>query len=268
VNNTWCGVIRCTATVLAAVWLAGCAFSPRPAVVPMRTLVQPAPCPTRPDTLLVMLPGAYSTPEDFVREGFVQAVRERGVALDIWLVDAHLAYYRNRSILERLRADVLGPARAQGYRQVWLLGISVGAFGAIGLAQSPGADIAGMVMLGPYLGEPRVTGAVRAAGGLRDWTAPAIAGSDDDPDFAAWRWLQGYARTPPQRPPLFLGYGQDDRFAADQALLAAALPPEHVRTEPGGHDWPAWRPLWRRALERLPFPVDAACRAANIAPSP
>jgi pimeloyl-ACP methyl ester carboxylesterase len=247
---------------------AGCTLLPRPATVPMRTLVQPAPCPSRPDTLLVVLPGAYSSPEEFVREGFVRAVHERQLALDVWLVDAHLGYYRNRSILERLRADVLAPARARGYRKVWLLGVSVGAFGAIGLAQSPGAAVAGIVALGPYLGEPRATGAVAAAGGLRSWQAPAVESTDDDPDFAVWRWLQGYALDPDQRPPLYLGYGLTDRFAANHALLAAVLPPEQVLTDPGGHDWPAWTPLWRRALARIAFPVDARCDAATIAASP
>lgn len=252
-----------------ALLLGACTLLPRPATAPMRIVVDAAGCAAQADTLLVVLPGAYSAPEEFVREGFVREVRERHLALDVWLVDAHLAYYRNRSILERLRADVLLPARARGYRQVWLLGISVGAFGAFGLAQSPGAGIAGIVALGPYLGEPRVTSAIEADGGLRHWRAPdAAADLSDDPDFAVWRWLQAYALEPARRPPLWLGYGVDDRFAANHALLAAVLPTERVLTSPGGHDWSAWAPLWRRTLERLPLPADPNCRGRTIAPVP
>ena len=255
------GIVLCFAALLG-----GCTLLPRPATVPMRIVVDMAGCTTRPDTLLVVLPGAYSAPEEFVREGFVRALRERRLALDVWLVDAHLAYYKNRSILERLRADVLASARAQGYRQIWLLGISVGAFGAIGLAQSPGAEVAGIVALGPYLGEPRVTVAIEAAGGLRSWRAPD-AGADlsDDPDFAVWRWLQAYAHAPSQRPPLLLGYGVDDRFAHNHALLAAVLPTDRVLTAPGGHDWQAWAPLWREGLGRIGWPADASCQGRTIA---
>ena len=255
---------RLVGTPWVAAVLSGCALLPRPATVPMRIVLEPASCATRPDTLLVVLPGAYSVPEEFVREGFVAAVRERHLALDVWLADAHLGYYRNRTILERLLADVVAPARAQGYRHIWLLGISLGAFGALGLAQSPGVDVAGIVVLGPYLGEPRVTEAVAAEGGLRQWGAPdATADLSSDPDFAIWRWLKGYAQSPSQRPPLLLGYGLDDRLARNAALLGAALPPDHVLTLPGGHDWPAWTPLWRQALARAALPVEGSCQTRS-----
>ena len=255
---------RLASTLWIAAVLSGCALLPRAATVPMRIVLEPASCATRPDTLLVVLPGAYSVPEEFVREGFVAAVRERQLALDVWLPDAHLGYYRNRTILERLLADVVAPARAQGYRHIWLLGISLGGFGALALAQSPGVDVDGIVVLAPYLGEPRVIEAVAAEGGLRQWRAPDItADLSGDPDFAVWRWLKGYAQSPSQRPPLLLGYGLDDRLARNAALLGAALPPDHVLTLPGGHDWPAWTPLWRQALARMPLPVDRSCQTRS-----
>ncbi len=258
----WLARLACTFLITGV--LSGCALLPRPATVPMRIVLEPASCTTRPDTLLVVLPGIYSVPEEFVREGFVAAVRERHLALDVWLTDAHFGYYKNGTILERLLADVLTPARAQGYRHIWLLGISLGGFGAFALAQSPGADVAGLVVLAPYLGEPRVTEAVAADGGLRLWRAPdATAELSFDPDFAVWRWLKGYAQSPSQRPPLLLGYGLDDRFAPNAAMLGAVLPPEHVLTLPGGHDWPVWTPLWQQALARAALPVDGSCQTRS-----
>ena len=83
---------RLASTLWIAAVLSGCALLPRAATVPMRIVLEPASCATRPDTLLVVLPGAYSVPEEFVREGFVVAVRERQLALDVWLPDAHLGY--------------------------------------------------------------------------------------------------------------------------------------------------------------------------------
>ena len=97
--------------------LAGCATW-RPAVVPMRTLFEPARCTAPAGTLLVMLPGSYSLPEEFQSEGFVRIARAHRMAADLRLVDAHVRYYQNRSVIERLAEDVIRPARAQGYRQI------------------------------------------------------------------------------------------------------------------------------------------------------
>ena len=242
--------------------LGGCALW-RPVTVPIGTLRLPAPCTVRPDTLLVMLPGSWSRPEEFVDEGMVAAVRERGIAADIVIVDAHVGYYSDRSIAVRLQQDVIGPARAQGYRHVWLLGISIGAFGSLIYAEGQPQLIDGIVVLGPYLGKRALTEELLAQGGLQRWRAPTGALDPGDIDTIVWRWLHPYAGVvqPPQRPALYLGYGLDDRFRAGDDLLAAALPPSHVFTEQGGHDWAPWRALWGRALDVIPLPRDPACKA-------
>jgi hypothetical protein len=60
-----------------------------------------------------------------------------------------------------------------------------------------------------------------------------------------------------QLPPLYLGFGLSDRFASNHQLLAEALPPGHVFTTEGGHDWPQWSQLWRKMLDVLPLPSPA-----------
>jgi pimeloyl-ACP methyl ester carboxylesterase len=234
--------------------LGGCALW-RPVTVPIGTLRLQAPCTPRPDTLLVMLPGSYSRPEEFVDEGLVAAVRERGIVADIVVVDAHVGYYSDRSIVYRLRQDVIEPARTQGYRQVWLIGVSIGAFGALIYAEAQPQQVDGIVALGPYLGKRGLVEEIRAQGGLQRWRAPVGALDPADIDTIVWRWLQAYAGAaqPPQRPPLFLGYGLDDRFRVSDDLLAAALPPARVFTADGGHDWGPWRALWARTLVALPL---------------
>ena len=97
--------------VALLVSLTGCGLW-RPVSVPMASLPVPARCATPADTLLVMLPGSFARPEEFVREGFVQAVRERQLGVDMVLVDAHLGYYSDRSMIDRLQADIVAPARA------------------------------------------------------------------------------------------------------------------------------------------------------------
>jgi hypothetical protein len=245
--------LRRIAAVGVGASLAGCGLW-RPVEVPMPVLGEPAPCAARPDAVFVMSPGSYSRPEDFVTERFVAAVRARGLAADLLLADAHLGYYREHSILDRLHDDVIAPARAHGYRQVWLVGISVGAFGALAYAEAHPDDIAGIVAIGPYLGKRPTTDEIRAQGGLATWQAAAGPVDPSDLDRTVWRWLQPYATGSAPRPPLFLGYGRSDRFVADDHLLAAALPPDRVFSADGGHDWDPWRAVWGEVLDALPIP--------------
>ena len=253
---------RIAALALLAL-LAGCGLLPRASTVPLRVLFDNAACASRPDTLLVMLPGASSLPEEFQREGFVRALRERRLAADVVLVDAHPGYYKDRTVLQRLQADVIAPARAKGYRKIWLVGVSLGGLGALIQARAQPTDADGLMLLAPYLGERRVTDAVQADGGLKTWRGAAPDPVPDDLDLRLWQWLQAYATEPARRPPLLLGYALGDRLAPANQLLAASLPAERVFTTAGGHDWPEWRRLWKQMLERADFAVDPTCTAST-----
>jgi pimeloyl-ACP methyl ester carboxylesterase len=222
----------------------------------MKTHFQSANDTHRSDTLLIFLPGAYLKPEEFEREGFISAVRERHLAADSLLVDADVSYYYDQTLSDRLHADVIEPQRAKGYTSIWLVGISIGGFGALihELAR-PGA-VDGIVALAPYLGR-RVLGAeIKKAGGLRTWQAPSGPQPDEEPDRKLWPFFQQYLAAKPSKnlPQLYLGFGLADRFASNHKLLADALPPGRVFTTEGGHDWPEWRQLWRNVLDVLPLP--------------
>ncbi len=245
------------ALVLAS---SGCAVW-RPTRVPLRVVDLPAACATRPSTLLVFLQGSYSMPEDYVEHGFVDVLRRAHVAADVQLVDAHVGYYSERSILDRLHVDVLLPARAAGYRQVWLVGISIGAYGSMlysANAPAGAPKVDATIAIAPYLGLRGVSELVRVGGGLDQWRAPR-GSTPDEVDITLWQWLQQTTRITPE-PPLYLGYGRDDRFESSDRLLAAALPASHVFTAPGGHDWPAWEDVWVQMVPTLPLPRDNSCR--------
>lgn len=251
-------------TLAATALLTGCTLW-RPTTVPIGTIAQPARCASQPETLIVMLPGAGSRPQEFIGEGLVAAVRERRIAADVLLVDAHRGYYSERSIVDRLRADVIAPALARGYKRIWLAGISLGAFGALIYSQAQPQGIEGVVLLGPYLGSTAGSEAVAAQGGLAQWRAPIGALDPGDIDRVVWRWLQPYAMgpKPASRPDLFLGFGLDDRFGFSHKLLAAALPADRVFATEGGHDYPPWLRSWNRMLDAMPLPRDASCAVSR-----
>ncbi len=232
----------------------------------MRVLSEPAQCRTPVSSLLVMLPGSYSLPEEFQSEGFVGIARAHHLAADLRLVDAHVRYYQNRSVIDRLAEDVVRPARAQGYRQIWLVGISIGAVGAMLYADAHPDDVDGVVLIAPYLGTQLTAKEIKVAGGLARWPSPEV--TPGDLDTILWHWLQGQtaAESTVKKLPLFLGYGAQDRFVYNDEVLRAALPAAQVFTAPGGHDWPAWRTVWDRIASVLPVPIDPNCPAPDRPP--
>ncbi len=230
-------------TLVVAAFLSGCAFL-RPAKVPMPSLRYPG-APAG-DRLLLLLPGRGDRNQDFERRGFVAMARSAGVTADIVAADAHLGYYRNRSVAHRLAADLLTPPSGSTYRTAWVAGISLGGLGGLLLARDEPDRVQGLVVLAPYLGPDPLIAEIESAGGLGSWT-PRREGDFED----VWVWLKGYATGAP-RPPLYLAFGESDRYASAHRALARVLPPDHVLIAAGGHDWPTWRVLWERAL-RLPM---------------
>jgi len=192
---------------------------------------------------LVMLPAAYSGPDDFVAAGFIRAVRERGLAIDLVFAGLDLVQVTDRSLLARLRADHIVPARSRGVA-VWLAGISLGGFLALCYAERHAPELAGLCLFAPYLGSHRVTAQIERAQGVEEWCPGEV--SDEDDERRVWRFIKTLRAS---TLPVHLGLGREDRFAGRQRLMAAALAPQNVDVVPGGHDWPTWQRLWERFLD-------------------
>ncbi len=198
--------------------------------------------------LLVMLPGAGDRPQDLVGHGFVRALRERGLPVDVIAVDAHLGYYLDHSLSARLAHDIMAPARRGKNQRTWLMGISLGALGALVYAREHAAEIEGVVLLAPFLGARGTIAEVVGAGGLARWQPGAIAHDDNDRLLLAW--LKAYGADDPGLPVIHLGYGADDRFASASAMLGARLRADRILVIEGGHNWATWIQLWQRLLDR------------------
>jgi pimeloyl-ACP methyl ester carboxylesterase len=220
-----------------------------------------------PRMLFVFLHGNGDADSVFDKEGFVEAVRSRGLPADMISVDSHIGYYMNASIVTRLKEDVIDPARAKGYDRIWLIGNSLGGFGSLLYASEHPNEISGMVLLGPFLGERETIKEIRHAGGLLRWEpGDIILRTKEDAEKHVWSWLkessqqgrfgEGGMDCPKGSgcvPKLYLGYGTHDRFTDAQDLLASLLPPEQVMSIKGGHDWSTWKKLWDHFLDQNTF---------------
>jgi pimeloyl-ACP methyl ester carboxylesterase len=190
------------------------------------------------DLHVVLVGGSFTEPDDFVRHGFVEALRARHPGCGVSLAAMRMAWFADESVVERLSAAVA----AAGAARTWLAGISLGALASLCFVARSGIPVAGLVLMSPYPGTRLVQREIEQAGGLEAWSRHAQA---DDLERAAWLWL---ARRAPKAPPIFMYYGTQDRFAEGQRHIAAALPRDRVTEIEGGHDWPDWGTMWHLFL--------------------
>ena len=243
--------------LLTLVFVHGCT-SFRSIEGPMKSVEDKLQCRVQPKTLIVFLPGAYDTPQDLIKQGFVSAVRKREIYADIQLVDAHTGYYTSQQILNRLETEVIESAKANGYARIWFAGISLGGYGSMLYAMKHPTALDGFFVMAPYMGARDIPSQIQQQGGLRNWS-PTIQGNAD---IDLWNWLKGYGDTQQlKRPEAWLGYGATDRFASANGLLATVLPANHSFVIPGGHDWSTWQQLWARFLDASPLPRIATAAA-------
>ncbi|MBS1152775.1 MAG: hypothetical protein H6Q89_4473, partial [Myxococcaceae bacterium] len=234
--------------LFAALLLCGCLRVP-PAAIPMAFVADPFPGGQRAKCLLVLLPGARDRAETFREEHFLDAVRASGLSVDVVAADATMGYYLQNLAALRLETDVIGPARRKGYAQVWLLGISMGGFGAFHYTQRYPEHVDGIAAFAPYLGEAPVVQSIRAAGGLAKWTPPPVEPlTDANHALQIWGYLHRITTGQLPSPELYLGCGDSDRMRDSVAVLAEALPKDRVQTTPGGHSWGPWRALLKQFL--------------------
>jgi pimeloyl-ACP methyl ester carboxylesterase len=209
----------------------------------MRSIVQSADPSVAAATRMVWLPGANTSAQEILDAGFSRAVASRRLSLDLALVDLELEHVRDRRPLAQLRAEIVLPARAAG-ASVWLAGISLGGFFALEYAASHPEDLDGLCLLAPYLGNRMLTGEIAGARGVAEWRPGELAETDEERRI--WHYIKTRC---PDSPPLYLGFGREDRFASAHRLLAEALPADSVEVIDGGHDWRTWSRLWEKFLD-------------------
>jgi pimeloyl-ACP methyl ester carboxylesterase len=199
----------------------------------------------RAESLLILMAGAGDNHHAFAEHGVIALARQATLAADILTVDAGVDYFTSETLREHLHDDVVATAKSQGYKRIWMGGISLGGFASLIYARRYAHELAGLVLIAPYIGNRGTLVEIESAGGLDAWQPGAL---EDNDERTLWQFIKTYRADCAPALPIHLLYARNDRFARFHALLASRLAPQCVTTIEGGHDWMAWRALWQQFL--------------------
>ena len=198
-------------------------------------------------TLVVFIPTIQGRGFQYEKQGFLEAVREKGFEANLKILDVNPNLYLEGKIVESLKSEVIGPAKTEGYETIIVVGVSLGGHGALLYFAEHQEDVDGVVVFAPFLGGPLAARAIEEAGGLHSWeSCPAFAWNYG---CNIWKLMKDLSSASETRERIFLGYGKEDPFSRQNRLLGQALPPKHVFVVSGGHDWVSWKDLWIQALD-------------------
>jgi pimeloyl-ACP methyl ester carboxylesterase len=231
---------------------------------PIPTAFVPAPKPAQ--RLVIVLPGRGDGLNGLQRTGIAQAIQSQWPDADVTLSGLTMDYYLKGGAVQRLHDEIVVPARTRGYREVWLLGASLGGLGALMYdGQWPGT-VDGLILMAPYLGEKPLLQEIAAAGGIGTWNPGPLPANVDGDNFQRelWRQLQGWSRDPRRARNVWLAYGDKDYLRDTMPSLIPLLPSSHVLLRHGRHAWTVWTPATRDVLVRID--AERAARPAAATP--
>lgn len=214
--------------------------------------------------LVVVLPGRQDDLDRLQDSGMAAAIQSAWPDADVTYAELTLDFYRTGEAPRRLREEVIAPARAKGYREIWLAGASLGGMGTLVYdAQFPG-ELDGMLLLAPYLGDYDLLLEIDRAGGIARWNGgPSQGFTQDSWQRDLWRYVKGLANDPARSARIWLAYGDDDRLRKAMPLFTPALHPRQVFVREGGHAWTVWTPATRAMLEAINAANATAGRSAE-----
>jgi len=232
----------CAAAIIVVVFL-GCSGSRDKKTLPSVRY----PGMTGKRSFVVLLPGFGGKGSHYETQGFLEEVWERGFEATMEIVDVKPTLYLGGRVVELLKTEVIEPAKAEGFEDIYLVGISMGGHGVLLYATAYPEDVAGIVILAPFISGDVASEAIDEAGGLETW---------EDCPFLAWTYacnlwksLKVYVSDPRNQRKVVLGFGTEDRYVDQCRILAEVLLPEQVFTVSGEHDWATWKKLWIKAAD-------------------
>ena len=202
--------------------------------------------------LVVVLPGRGDDLASLERKGMTRIIQNAWPDTDVILTGLTMPFYRQGHATTRLQEEIITPAQASGYREIWLMGISLGGMGALMYEHDYPGRVRGILLLSPYLGNASIHDEVQRAGGLSRWNpGPSRPIGPDTVDHELWHTLKSLGEDPKRADAFWIAYGNDEPFRTPIERMTPILPPANVAMLPGRHNWKLWISAASVLLERI-----------------
>lgn len=197
------------------------------------------------DRLIVFLPGIYDTAETFKEEDFFILAREAGVEADMLAASIHIGHLINYKMIERIEKDVFRPIQNQGYKNIWLVGLSLGGLNSLEYFRTHEKKICGVVVLAPYILNEKLVKEIENKSD--DVWQPMVGKYEDIIEKriqTLWLWVKNKADSSK----IYLGYGDKDVYSSNHKVFAKYLSKGNVIEIEGKHNWETGKKLWQHQL--------------------
>ena len=219
----------------------------RPTSTPILATDYPAPD-SAGISLVVFFPGYRDKIEVFQRHGFVKLLNHYYPQVDSVVIDSHIGYFEEQTLVTRLYEDIISPAIEHGYQKIILVGVSLGGLGVLWTSYEIRDHIDSIVLFAPYLAGADAEREIENYGSINAWVR-TLDGLPDK-NQQAWYWINSLLDDERFKQSIILAYGRNDRLASLADLLAEELPISNVITDEGSHKWKDWARLWEMVLSQ------------------
>ena len=201
------------------------------------------------ENLIIFFPGLYDSAEVFKDESFFSIARKEGVSADMVSANVNVYHLVKEMMIERIEKDVFEHAKKSGYKNIWLVGVSLGGLNSLLFNIKHEKDICGIVALAPYVANTPLMEDLRDAKEVENWKP------DSDENKLTlekrlqylWVWLKEKS-SKNELNNLYLGYGKQDRYIDAIKLFENILDKNHVVSVEGGHNWATGQKIWQKQL--------------------
>ncbi len=209
---------------------------------PIPTVLIPPRVPAPNGRLVIVLPGRADNLEALRASGITEAIQDGDPTAEVILVAATMPYYMDGGIVRRLHEQIIAPAQSRGQRNIWIAGASMGGMGALLYEREHPGEVAGLLLMAPYLGDKALVAEIADAGGPQLWQPPAERPTNarDVITQKEWQLIKTWNQRPDIVERVWLVCGVEDRFNPAARLVAPLLPSGHFLERAGGHAWKVW----------------------------
>ena len=197
------------------------------------------------DRLIIFLPGIFDSVNKFKNEYFFSEARDAGITADMVAANTNVGHLAEGVLIKRLEKDVFEYIKNDGYKNIWIVGVSIGGLSTLTYYKDHEKALCGVVVLAPYLADDYLTEEIKKVGGVKNWLPIGrMKDSVDERIEEMWLWT----KSKKDFSNIFLGYGEQDQFISGSEFLAGFLEEENIITVEGGHDWETGRRIWKSQL--------------------